>query len=134
MARGNIYLVVPKARVNDPIPTKAKNTYKWEEQRKDENGVPVFDKDNTPVMDEVHPTWKQAAKKYKRKFGEAREIEYQGVKYILIEIELSFLSGQIDELIALKGNKVFPRYRLLTRSEARKFVKGELHASAETGN
>lgn len=80
----------------------------------------------------VHPTWQQVGERFKSSFGEAVEVEYGGNRFMLLELELSFLSGEIEDLIQLKKNKVFPRYRLLTNREAKKFVRGNLSESDET--
>ena len=134
MAKGNVYLVIAKPRFDDPIPNKVKAVYSWEENIKDEFGELVLDGEGNPTKEVMHPTWKQVARKYKRQFGPAIEVDYagDGKAYKIIEMDLSFLTGEIDELISLKGAKRFPKYRLLTRKEARRFVRGNLNETAET--
>lgn len=125
-------MVIQNGKFDDPVPNRVKDTYKWDEAQTDENGEPVLDENGDPVMVEVHPTWKQIAERNKRRFGAAIKYRFEDTNYQIIELELSFLTGQIDDLIKLKGNKAFPKYRLLTRREAKRFLRGRLDASAET--
>lgn len=130
--RGNAYLIIPKGQFSDLIPNRVKNSYGWNEPLLDAEGKPVLDEKGEPGTTDIHPTWQQVAEKFKSDFGEVREIEYSGNRYMVVELELSFLSGEIEDLISLKKNKVFPRYRLLTNKEAKRFVKGALSADDET--
>jgi hypothetical protein len=132
MARGNAFLCIPKSAFKDPIPNRVKKSYGWKESQFDEKGQPVLDAKGEPVQVEVHPTWEQVAAKFKANFGEAREVKFGANDFVLIELELSFLSGEIEDLVQLKKSKVFPRYRIFTNKEAKAFLRGDLGADAET--
>ena len=125
-------MCIPKGSFKDPIPDRVKASYTWNETQLDEKGEPVLDEAGNPVQVAIHPTWEQVADRFKGSFGDVRQYNYGGTNFMLIEMELSFLSGEIEDLILLKGNKVFPRYRIFTNREAKLFLKGELTAEAET--
>lgn len=120
MAQGNAYLLVPKAEKDSQVPLKLKEKWRFKE--------PVIDDKTGEVTGEVeiHPSWLKAANKLKSNFGEIREINYQGTEFLLIELELSFINGEVVEVQKLQSNQAGKRawYRILTNSEARAFLDG----------
>ena len=119
MARGNIYLLVPDAEKNNPVPTKLKERWKFKDQQANEATGETTEVD-------VHPSWIGAGNRLKQHFGEVRTLTFQGQNYILIEMELSFVDGEVDAVRALQSNQTGKKYwyRMLTNTEAQDILRG----------
>ena len=114
--QGNCYILIPDAEKNNPIPVKLKD--KW--QFTDPGPKP----DDPPVV--VHPSWLGAANRLKNQFGEVRELTLEGKPFILIELELSFVEGEVAEVLKLQSNKPGDyKYTILTNTEAVEVLGGK---------
>lgn len=120
MAQGNCYLLIPALEKENAVPLKLKEKWQFKE--------PVIDPETGEVTGkiEIHPSWLKAANKLRSNFGDIREVSYAGVDYLLIEMELSFIDGEVAEVQKLQSNQVGKRahYRILTNSEAKDFLAG----------
>ena len=120
MAQGNIYLLVPAPEKNNAVPLKLKNKWKFKD--------PVTDPETGEVTGEVeiHPSWLKAANRLKSNFGEIRERTYNGQQFLLIELELSWIDGEMAEVEKLQSQQAAKKghYRFLTNSEAKDFLAG----------
>lgn len=117
MAQGNVYIVIPQTEKAKKIPSKLFDKLGWE--------VDVLDpKTGEPTgKQKKEPTWQEVGERYRSQFGDIREYEWQGVTYSIIELELSFLKGEIAEIVKLqKSNK--KDFLLMTNSEARAWLAG----------
>ncbi len=76
---------------------------------------------------EIHPSWLKAANKLRSNFGDIRELTYQGTQFLLIELDLSFLDGEVAEVQKLQSNQAGKKawYRILTNSEAKQLLSGQ---------
>lgn len=122
MAQGNIYLIVPEGEKNSTVPAKLRDKWQFQE--------PVLD----PVTGEptgetvlVHPSWLGAANRLRGSFGEVREFTYGGAPFLLVELELSWIDGEVAEVERLQSRQASKKahYRLLTNSEAQRLLAGE---------
>ena len=114
-------MLVPDAEKNLNVPLKLKEKWKFKE--------PVIDPQTGQVTGEVeiHPSWLKAANKLKSNFGEIRTITYKGAPFILIELELSFINGEVAEVQKLQSNQAgkTANYRILTNTEAKAILDGQ---------
>lgn len=111
-------MLVPKAEKDNAVPTKLKD--KWGFKESPENNP-----EGEPVV--IHPSWLKAANKLKSNFGEIREITYGGQDFLLIELELSFIDGEVQEVQKLQSQQAAKKahYRILTNEEAKRIIAGE---------
>lgn len=113
--RGNVYLSIPAADFNDSVPF----TF-WDWQ------VTATDPQNPEAEPEVltvHPTWAELAEKNKPLYGEVVSVTVGEDEYKLIELEASWLNGEISQLIALGEGQSVYGYTLMNNSEAQAFVR-----------
>ena len=124
MAQGNVWVLIEKTSKDALVPVKLKNKWKFKEQ--------VIDEDTGQVINEIdlHPSWLQAANKLRADFGDVRELSIEGKDYILIELELSWQDGEIDEVIKLQSNRN-KNFQLYTNSEAIALLNGASFAEIE---
>jgi len=124
MAQGNVWVLIEKTSKNALVPVKLKNKWKFKEQ--------VIDEDTGQVINEIdlHPSWLQAANRLRADFGDVRELSLEGKDYILIELELSWQDGEIDEVIKLQSNRN-KNFQLYTNSEAIALLNGASFAEIE---
>ena len=117
--QGNCYILVPDAEKNNPVPVKLKNKWAFKDPVTDANGIQAGEVD-------VHPSWLGAANRLKQYFGDIRELSIDGKPFTLIELELSFIEGEVAEVLKLQSNK--PRdykYYILTATEAQELLSGK---------
>lgn len=114
--QGNCYILVPEGEKNNPVPLKLKNKWQFTD--------PGANTDDPPV--EVHPSWLGAANRLKSYFGDVREVTVEGKPFILIELELSFVEGEVAEVLKLQSSKPGEyKYTILTNSEAVELLSGK---------
>ena len=120
MAQGNVYLLIPKTEKDNAVPLKLKEKWQFKEPVIDEKGIVTGEV-------EIHPSWLKAANKLRSNFGDIRELTYQGTQFLLIELELSFLDGEVAEVQKLQSNQAGKKawYRILTNSEAKQLLSGQ---------
>lgn len=120
MAQGNVYLLIPKSEKYNAVPLKLKEKWQFKEPVTDEKGIVTEEV-------EIHPSWLKAANKLRSDFGDIRELTYQGTQFLLIELELSFLDGEVAEVQKLQSNQAGKKawYRILTNSEAKQLLSGQ---------
>lgn len=113
--------MVPDAEKNNNVPLKLKEKWKFKE--------PVIDPQTGEVTGEteIHPSWLKLANKLKSNFGEIRTLTYHESPFILIELELSFINGEVSEVQKLQTNKAgkTAHYRILTNTEAKAILDGQ---------
>ena len=124
MAQGNVWVLIEKTSKDALVPVKLKNKWKFKDQ--------VIDEDTGQVINEIdlHPSWLQAANRLRADFGDVRELSPEGKDYIIIELELSWQDGEIDEVIKLQSNRN-KNFQLYTNSEAIALLNGASFAEIE---
>lgn len=115
--KGNVYILIHEddlAELPPPL-TQARYTYE----------LTIFDQDGEPISTEtVVPNWEQLAGHTFRDYGDKVPNFYDGdgEKYYVIEFETSFVKGEIQQLLAKSNPANFPKYVILSASEARRFL------------
>lgn len=119
MAQGNVYLLIPKAEKDNAVPLKLKEKWQFKEPVTDEKGIVTGEF-------EIHPSWLKAANRLRYNFGDIRETTYNGQQFVLIELELSWIDGEVAEVEKLQSNQANKKghYRFLTNTEAKDFLAG----------
>lgn len=120
MPQGNCYILIPEAEKNNPVPLKLKEKWRFKE--------PVLNKQGEPTGEtEIHPSWLGAANRLRQNFGDVRQITYGGQTFQLIELELSFIDGEVAEVTKLQSQQASKKawYRILTNDEAKRLIGGE---------
>ena len=108
--------MVPEGEKNNQVPLKLKNKWRFTDPGANPNDPPV----------EVHPSWLGAANRLKNYFGDVREVTVEGKPFILIELELSFVEGEVAEVLKLQSSKPGEyKYTILTNSEAVELLAGK---------
>ena len=96
---------------NASIPTELFATY----------GIPSYDEDGE--LDEVlRPTFKELGAHNLIKFGTVPEITIGSDKYYIIELEVSWKTGETSALINLGNGESYPSNSLMTATESNKFI------------
>ena len=108
--KGNIYISVPQADINNELPA-AITRYDWTESTYNEEGEVV----STTT---IHPTWEQFGSRYSGLFGSPVSVS----DVVVYEMEASWLNSEVSALIALGAGKSEPSYTVYTAAEARQFI------------
>ena len=108
--KGNIYISVPKADINNELPA-AITRYDWTESTYNEEGEVV----STTT---IHPTWEQFGSRYSGLFGSPVSVS----DVVVYEMEASWLNSEVSALIALGAGQSAPSYTVYTAAEARQFI------------
>jgi hypothetical protein len=108
--KGNIYISVPKADINNELPA-AITRYDWTESTYNEEGEVV----STTT---IHPTWEQFGSRYSGLFGSPVSVS----DVVVYEMEASWLNSEVSALIALGEGQAAPSYTVYTAAEARQFI------------
>ena len=111
--------MVPTSEKDNNVPLKLKNKWKFKD--------PILDGEGNPTGEvEIHPSWLGAANRLKKNFGATRPVTYEGNPFVMIELELSFIEGEIAEVEKLQSNSpsAKAKYRILTNTEAKDFLNG----------
>lgn len=108
--KGNIYISVPKADINNELPA-AITRYDWTESTYNEEGEVV----STTT---IHPTWEQFGSRYSGLFGSPVSVS----DVVVYEMEASWLNSEVSALIALGQGQAAPSYTVYTAAEARQFI------------
>lgn len=120
MAQGNLYLLIPDNEKENQVPAKLRDKWQFTEAVLDEQGQPTG---QTTI---VHPSWLGAANRLRKNFGVVRDVTYSGKAFKLIELELSFIDGEVQEVQKLQSNQPGRQqdYQILTNSEAQDLLAG----------
>jgi hypothetical protein len=110
--RGNVYMCLDNTTFNKLIPTELVATY----------GIPEYDEEGVQ-NGVIHPTFKELGEYNRRKFGANPMVKIGNAKFYIIELEASWLDGELSALLKLGKNKAYPKNCLMTRSEAAKFIR-----------
>jgi len=97
---------------NKLIPTELVATY----------GIPEYDEEGVQ-NGVIHPTFKELGEYNKRKFGYVPMVKIGNAKFYIVELEASWINGELSALLKLGKNKAYPKNCLMTRSEAAKFIR-----------
>lgn len=110
--RGNVYMCLDNTTFNKLIPTELVAKYKIPEYDEEgvQNGV-------------IHPTFKELGQYNKRKFGYVPMVKIGNAKFYIVELEASWINGELSALLNLGKNKQYPNNCLMTRTEAAKFIR-----------
>jgi hypothetical protein len=120
MAQGNVWILIESDSKDNPVPVKLKNKWKFTE--------PILDADTGQQIgiEEIHPSWLGAANRLRQQFGDVREVGIEGKEYILVEMELSFVEGEVEEVQKLQSNRPGNyNFTIYTNSEAIALLRGE---------
>ena len=109
MANGNIFLLVPAANFQQPLPADL-TCFDWTEYQYD-----AEDPQAPPTPINVHPTWEQLAQHNVYEFGPAVPVQHQGATVYVVELLASWLTGDVAKIQATGFN-------LLEVREARQFI------------
>jgi hypothetical protein len=86
MAKGNIYMPIPMADMDNQLPEKLGQRY-------------LIEKDGQMVV----PTWKELAESIEPTFGRPLEVLWtDGKKYVVLELDASFMMGEQKEISDLR--------------------------------
>lgn len=109
-------MVVPQNSKDSKVPAKLESKLGWDEVEIDEAGK--------ETKRRKKPTWQEVGERNRSQFGEIRTVKVGGETFLILELELSFIHKEIDEVLKLqKANK--KDFFLLTRSEAVRWLAGE---------
>jgi hypothetical protein len=97
MANGNAFILIKESSKNDQIPLKLKTKWDFTETIFNDAGDIIQEID-------VHPTWVELASRLRSQYGDIRNLTLNGVEYILIELELSFVKGEIESVQELQND------------------------------
>jgi hypothetical protein len=97
---------------NKLIPTELVATY----------GIPEYDEEGVQ-NGVIHPTFKELGEYNRRKFGYVPMVKIGNAKFYIVELEASWINGELSALLKLGKNKAYPKNCLMTRSEAAKFIR-----------
>jgi len=97
---------------NKLIPTELVATY----------GIPEYDEEGVQ-NGVIHPTFKELGQYNKRKFGYVPMVKIGNTKFYIVELEASWINGELSALLKLGKNKAYPKNCLMTRTEAAKFIR-----------
>jgi hypothetical protein len=110
--RGNVFLCLDNTTFNKLIPNELVGTY----------GIPEYDEEG--VQNGVtHPTFKELGEYNRIKFGHNPMVKIGNAKFYIIQLEASWLNGELSSLLNLGKNKAYPKNSLMTRTEAAKFIQ-----------
>ena len=110
--RGNVFLCLDNTTFNKLIPNELVGTY----------GIPEYDEEG--IQNGVtHPTFKELGEYNRRKFGHNPMVKIGKAKFYIIQLEASWLNGELSSLLNLGKNKAYPKNSLMTRTEAAKFIQ-----------
>ena len=109
--RGNVYMCLEDTTFNKLIPNELISTYGIREY--DEEGIQNGVK---------HPTFKELGEYNRRKFGHNPMVKIGEDKFYIIQLEASWLNGELSSLLKLGKNKAYPNNCLMTLTEAAKFI------------
>lgn len=112
--RGNVYLSIPAADFNNPLPF---TFWDWTVTATDPN-----DLEAEPEVITIHPTWSELADKNKPLYGEVVTVNVAEEEYKLIELTASWLNGEVSALLTLGAGQPSYNYTLMTQAEAQAFV------------
>ncbi|RMH17334.1 MAG: hypothetical protein D6698_08480 [Gammaproteobacteria bacterium] len=115
--RGNTYIIIPVTAKGSKIPAKLANRLGWDEVEYDEEGKEI-------KRTKKHPTWEELGQRFKSQFGDIRRVNVGGEEFDIIELELSYIKGEVKEVLKLqKANK--KDFLILNASEAKAWLNGE---------
>ena len=116
--RGNVYMCLDNTTFNKLIPTELVSTY----------GIPEYDEEGVQ-NGVIHPTFKELGEYNRRKFGDNPMVKIGKAKYYIIELEASWLDGELSALLDLGKGKEYPNNCLMTRTEASQFIRDNAESS-----
>lgn len=97
---------------NQLIPSELLSTY----------GIPEYDEEG--IQNGVkHPTFKELGKHNTIKFGGNPMVKIGTSKFYIIELEASWLNGELSSLLILGEDLAYPHNCLMTRTEASQFLQ-----------
>ena len=108
---GNIFISLNEATYNGLIPSELSGRYSRVD--KDEEGN---------LIDILDTTFKEMGEDNKQRFGSVIEIEINSEKFYILELNASWVSGEVTALINLSNRLPFPNNTLLLADEARELI------------
>jgi hypothetical protein len=115
--RGNVYMCLDNTTFNKLIPTELVATY----------GIPEYDEEGVQ-NGVIHPTFKELGQYNRRKFGANPMVKIGNAKFYIIQLEASWVNGEVSALLDLGKGKEYPSNCLMTGTEASIFI------SSNSGN
>jgi len=104
---GNVFICLDEVTYNGNIPAELQGRYSRIER--DEEGE---------LISILPTTFAEVGEDNKRKFGAVIELDINGSKHFVLELNASWLSSEVSCLIALGGGLNYPSNALLTNEEA----------------
>ena len=109
--RGNVYLSLDTKTFKGLIPEELMKTY----------GIPQYDEEGIQ-NGVIKPTFKELGEYNRRKFGANPVVKIGKAKYHIIQLEASWVGGELTSLLDLGKDKKYPNNCLMTRTEAAQFI------------
>ena len=116
MAHYELYICLTKAVYESAVPSVLQSKLGWNNYTYEADGETI--KTTTAYT----PTWEEAA--FKGKLGAPRKSLDGGL--IIVKGEFSLLQGELTAVIALGNGLEYPNNSVLTKTEAKTLVSGEL--------
>ena len=109
--RGNVYMCLDNTTFKGLIPEELMKTY----------GIPQYDEEGVQ-NGVIKPTFEELGEYNRRKFGANPVVKIGKAKFHIIQLEASWVSGELSALLDLGKDKKYPNNCLMTRTEASQFV------------
>jgi hypothetical protein len=110
--QGNIFICLNRATYKGLIPTELEGKY----SRKS------YDEEGTLI--EVLPTtFEELGADNRIKFGNVIEVAIEDSKYFVLELDCSWLGGEVSALLDLGSSLSYPNNCLMTNKEAMELIK-----------
>jgi len=110
--KGNIFICLNRATYKGLIPSKLEGKY----ARK------VYDL-NDDLVEVLPTTFEDVAIDNRVKFGDVIELNISTANYYVVELDCSWLGGEVSTLLDLGSNLNYPNNCLMTNAEAMELIR-----------
>jgi len=108
---GNVYICLNTSTYKDKIPSELLSLY----------GIPSYD-DEGELVEVLHPTFEELGEYNLSKFGSVPKVKVGNANYYIVELEVSWLQGEVSALLNLGEGLAYPKNSLMSASEASQFI------------
>ena len=109
--QGNIFICLNEATYNGSIPSELEGQYARKSY--DEEG---------DLIEVLNTTFKEVAIDNRVKFGNVIELSIEDATHYVLELDCSWLGGEVSALLALGNSLEYPSNCLMTNKEAMKLI------------